>query len=52
MKDEKGRNYGFVSMATHNDAEKAISDLHESKIGGLKIIYKIIKFFKRRKLIG
>ena len=39
MQDDQQRNYGFVSMKSHESAEKAKIELNNSKIGGKYTLY-------------
>ena len=41
MKDDQERNYGFISMKSHEFAERAKRELNNSKIGGKNVIYDV-----------
>ena len=41
LQDDQERNYGFVSMKSHEFADKAKKELNNSKIGGKNVIYDV-----------
>ena len=48
LQDDQERNYGFVSMKTHESADKAKKELNNSKIGGKYIMYNVINILELR----